>query len=115
MAHSRRNDNDEAEGDYKSIHRYDGPQKAASYRLHEMSGVPVGAACGLDELKVFQRVIPDYQIVVYSKCTFNEILYAGPQNDRQLYLYHYDDHYDVITSMPAFLEQTGFCPHCLTG
>jgi hypothetical protein len=30
-------------------------------------------------------------------------------------IYHHDDHYDVITSMPAFLSKSYFCAKCKTG
>ena len=115
IAHSNKTASSEAGRYYKSICEVNRVQKEAAIYLHEKSGVPIGGSCGIDELKLFQHALPDYQIVVYSKNTFNEILYAGPHKTKQLFLYHYDDHYATITAMPAFLEKTGFCGNCLKG
>ena len=57
----------------------------------------------------------DYQINVISKEYFNGIIYSGPEKEKRLYIYHHDDHYDVITSMPAFLSKSYFCAKCKTG
>ena len=67
-------------------------------QLHESAGVPYGS-CGISEIKKFQAALPDYQLNVISKEHLNALIYSGPEAEKHLYLYHHDDHYDVITSM----------------
>ena len=43
------------------------------------------------------------------------LIYSGPEADKCLYLYHHDNHYDVITSMPAFLARKQYCHKCKKG
>ena len=52
---------------------------------------------------MFQAVLPDYQLVVVSGDHFNAIIYKGPETEKPIYLYYHSGHYDLITSMPAFL------------
>ena len=103
LAHNKKGDSQEAARYYRQICRSEKPQKEGALYLHQISGVPTEGSCGIDELKKFQAALPDYQIVVYSKDTLNEILYAGLPMSEQLFLYHYDDHFAIITSKPSFL------------
>lgn len=57
----------------------------------------------------------DVQIKVVSKQHFNSIIYEGPEAESKIYLYHHDEHYDVITSMPAFLNRNYYCHSCHKG
>jgi len=89
-------------------------QGTLAHDLHRRANVPL-RKCGVDDIKLFQEALPNYQIVVVSKEHFNAIIYAGPQAEKHIYLYHHDDHYDVITSMPAFLNKSYYCPQCRNG
>lgn len=51
----------------------------------------------------------DVQIKVVSKQHFNSIIYEGPELESKIYLYHHDEHHDVITCMPAFLNRNYYC------
>ena len=51
----------------------------------------------------------DYQINIVSKEHFNTLIYSGPQASKPIYLYAHDNHYDVITSMPAFIARKEYC------
>ena len=82
--------------------------------LHETSGVPLGP-CGIPEVKKFQTTLPGYQLNVVSKEHLNSVIYSGPEAEKHLYLYHHDNHYDVITSMPAFLARKQYCHKCKKG
>ena len=64
--------------------------------------------CGIEEVKKFQAVLPEYQIHVVSKDHFNAIIYAGPEKDKNIYVYYHDNHFDVITSMAAFMNRSCF-------
>ena len=79
-------------------------QTRLAYDLHEKAGVPNGK-CGLNEVKQFQTYLSDYQINIVSKEHQNSTLYSGPENEKRIYLFLHDNHYDVITSMPAFFFQ----------
>ena len=50
-----------------------------------------------------------------SKEYLNALIYSGPEAEKHIYLYHHDNHYDVITSMPAFLARKQYCHYCKKG
>ena len=54
-------------------------------------------ACGLEEIKKIQDVMPDYQLKVFWKEGWNALLYKGPEKNIQLCLYYHDNHFTVIT------------------
>jgi hypothetical protein len=100
---------------YKSIVDHRGKvQGRLARELHESAGVPLGS-CGIPEVKKFQAALPDYQLNVISKEHLNALIYSGPESEKHLYLYHHDNHYDVITSMPAFLARKQYCHKCKKG
>jgi hypothetical protein len=67
------------------------------------------------DVKTFQRFLVGYQIHVISREHFNGIVYHGPTAEKKIYLYYHDNHYDVITSMTAFLSRIYFCTNCCKG
>ena len=79
--------------------------------LHQNAGVPLGP-CGLEEAKQFQAYLTDYQISIVSKEYSNKIIYAGPEKEKKIYLYMHNNHYDVITKMPAFFVSVYYCHTC---
>ena len=97
---------------YKSIADHRWPlQTRLANDLHQKAGVPVGP-CGLDEVKRFQKYLSEYQVNIVSKDHQNSILYSGPEKDKKIYLFLHDNHYDVITSMPAFFARKRYCHTC---
>ena len=82
--------------------------------LHQKAGVPI-AICGLDEVKLFQTYLSDYQINIVSKEHQNSIIFSGPEKDKMIYLFLHDNHYDVITSIPAFFARKRYCHTCKKG
>ena len=89
-------------------------QTRLAQELHETSGVSLGP-CGIPEVNKFQATLPGYQLNVVSKEHLNALIYSGPEAEKHLYLYHHDNHYDVITSMPAFLAREQYCHKCKKG
>ena len=83
-------------------------------QLHEKASVPIGP-CGIPEIKKFQAVLPGYQIVLLSKDHFNAIIYKGPEASKKIYLYYYDNHYGIITTMTGFLCRNYYCTTCNKG
>ena len=71
--------------------------------------------CGLPEVAKFQDVIDEYQIVVLSAEHFSAIVSEGPKRDKQIYLYHHDNHFDIITSVSAILGRGYWCLECKKG
>ena len=79
--------------------------------LHQAANVPLGP-CGMDEVKLFQQHLTNYQIIVVSGDHNNCIIYPSepPGTDEKptINLYYHNNHFDVITSIPAFLNRTYF-------
>jgi hypothetical protein len=86
-------------------------QTRLARELHQKAHVPLGP-CGMDEVKRFQTYLTEYQINIVSKDHQNSILYSGPEQEKRIYLFLDDNHYDVITSMPAFLARKRYCHTC---
>ena len=70
-------------------------QTRLARELHQKAAVPLGP-CGLDEVKQFQTYLSDDQINIVSKDHQNALIYVGPNQEKRIYLYLYDNHYDVI-------------------
>ena len=104
----------DADPDWDNIRKGWSLQAKKAIELHEKAGVPRGT-CGIPEIKKFQDVLPGYQIVVLSKKHFNGIIYKGPEAPKQIYLYYYDNHYGVITTMTGFLGRSYYCTTCNKG
>ena len=96
---------------YKSIVDHRRPmQTRLAQELHTNAGVPMGPR-GI-EAKKFQLYLTEYQINIVSKEYNNNIIYAGPDKDKKIYLYLHNNHYDVITKMPGFFARSYYCHTC---
>ncbi|CAC5375852.1 unnamed protein product [Mytilus coruscus] len=89
-------------------------QQDMAIELHEKANIPL-KACDLEDIKQFQRAMNDCQIHVVSNEHFNGIIFQGPEAEKKIYLYHHNEHYDVIRSMPAFLNRSYYCNICQKG
>ena len=84
--------------------------------LHQAANVPL-RPCGLNEVEQFQQHLTNYQIVVVSGDHNNSIIYppqppANPDPEKSIYLYFHANHFDVITTLPGFLNRSYFCHRC---
>ena len=83
--------------------------------LHQAANVPLGP-CGMDEVKLFQQHLTNYQIIVVSGDHNNCIIYppkpSGTDEKPSISLYYHNKHFDVITTLPGFLNRTYFCHRC---
>ena len=84
--------------------------------LHQAANVPLGP-CGMNEVKLFQQYLISYQIIVVSGDHNDSIIYPSkpppnPDEKQSIYLYFHANHFDVITSIPGFLNRTYFCHRC---
>ena len=83
--------------------------------LHQAANVPL-RPCGMDEVKLFQQHLTNYQIIVVSGDHNNSIIYPpeppGTDEKPTINLYYHNNHFDVITSIPGFLNRSYFCHRC---
>ena len=83
--------------------------------LHVAANVPLGP-CGIDEVKLFQNYLTNYQIIIVSGTHNNSIIYPPkpPGTDEKpiISLYFHNNHFDVITKLPGFLNRSYFCNRC---
>ncbi len=89
-------------------------QENAARELHQKAGVPFGP-CGISEVKQFQKYLPEYEINIVSMEHGESIIYpeqAADVETKRIYLYLHNNHYDVITTMPGFLNRSYFCHKC---
>ena len=91
-------------------------QRERAFDLHEAANVPLGP-CGLKEVELFQQYLVNYQIIVVSGDQDNTIIYpheppANPNPEKSIYLYYQANHFDVIRSLPGFLNTSYFCHVC---
>ena len=91
-------------------------QRERAFDLHEAANVPL-RPCGLDEVKLFQQHLVNYQITVVSGDHNNAIIYpheppSNPNPEKSINLYYHNKHFDVITSLPGFLNRSYFCHRC---
>jgi hypothetical protein len=91
-------------------------QRTEARRLMERAGLTDHqGACGIPELEAMQAVEPLYRIRVFSRDALDTIVYEGRPIGRPINLYHHDNHFDVITSVPAFVDSSYFCDYCNKG
>ena len=103
---------------WNSIRQGRKEQLRLAKELHAAAQVPQGILCGKEEWEKFQDVLGrEYQLVIVSRDFFNSVVYKGPDidSDKQLYLYHHQNHFSVITSMPAFVARSYYCNVCDVG
>ena len=102
---------------YKQIREARGNiQLQRALDLHQAANVPLGP-CGIDEVKLFQHYLVQYQIIVVSGDQDNAVIYppeppANPNPEKSIYLYYQANHFDVITKLPGFLNTNYFCHRC---
>ena len=82
--------------------------------LHQAAHVPFDIPCGLKEVDLFQQHLTNYQIIVVSGDQNNTIIYPhkpppNPNPEKTIYLYYQANHFDVITTLPGFLNTNYFC------
>ena len=86
-------------------------------RLHMAAGVCIGP-CGLPEVKLFQDYLTPYgyKLHVFSAAANFATVFVGPSTcTKKIALLLFNQHYVVLTKMPAFFNASAFCWVCLEG
>ena len=90
-------------------------QLQRALELHQAANVPLGP-CGLDEVELFQQYFTKYQIIIVSGDHNDSIIYPpkppGTDEKQIISLYFHDKHFDIITTLPGFLNKSYFCHRC---
>ena len=90
-------------------------QQQQAQTLHQQAGVAEGA-CGLPELAKFQHALgSEYQLLVMLRMKPFDLIFKGPDAPHQIRLLKSNDHFDGLTSFPAFLNRSYYCVDCQRG
>ena len=90
-------------------------QEHQAKELHQQAGVAEGA-CGLPELAKFQHALgSEYQLLVMLRMKPFDLIFKGPNAPHQIRLLKSNDHFDGLTSFPAFLNKSYYCVDCQRG
>ena len=65
--------------------------------------------------RMIKQQIFALEMDVLSAKPFNAIVYKGLRREKQIYLYHYENHFDIITSISSFLGRGYWCLECMKG
>ena len=101
---------------YISLRRGLPCQKVQALQLAREAGVSTTEPLGLSDVEKIQRVLsPTYQIKVLKIGRLHMIVYAGPEEERRIFLVLEDGHYDGATSLTGMLNRNYFCHDCDRG
>ena len=92
-------------------------QGVEAKQLHLKAGIIQGP-CGLPEVKQFQDYLEpfDYKIHVFSADVNFSTVFVGPETcTKRIALLLVNQHYIVLTKLPAFFNTSAFCWDCLKG
>ena len=114
-AHCHRNEGVEGHRNWENLKRGLPVQEKMAKQLHQQARVPEGP-CGLHQLKQFQEALgPNYQLLVMTRCKPFFLIFKGPTAANQIRLIKSNDHYDGVTSFPAFVNRSYYCIKCEKG
>ena len=82
--------------------------------LHHEATVKRGP-CGYPELQKFAQAptLQDYKLLVIDETCSYCVDAFGPPKDKQLVVLYNQQHYDTLTTLPAFFGTSYFYGHCL--
>ena len=91
-------------------------QETEAIKLHENAGVDISDHGNtLEDVNTFAKHLGVQINIVYTDY-FNDIIHtANPDANKIIYLHKDKNHYNVITSMPAFLSKNYYCHTCKKG
>ena len=86
------------DSDYRKIKNYSFWNVSAAMYLHSISNVTEGE-CGKREVEMFQKALPDYQIVFLAWCCSQKpfkVIFAGPNADKRIFIYKHNGRFDAM-------------------
>ena len=90
-------------------------QQRQAQELHREARVVEGP-CGIEELRQFQQALgAEYQLLVMTRLKPFFLIFKGPDAPHQIRLLKSNDHFDGLTSFPAFLNRSYYCIECERG
>ena len=81
--------------------------------LQHRAGIPLGIPCGPNELERFAQALPDYTLIVVDADRCYE-RYVYGHGTTLLGLLYSEEHYDTLSSLSGFFNQSYFCGRCLS-
>ena len=89
-------------------------QEKRAKALHAEARVPEGPS-GLGEMELFQTVLSNYQIVVISVDHSYQVIFKGPEREKQLVFIKVGKHYHTCNNLAAFMGKSNYCVQCEKG
>ena len=73
------------------------------------------AMYGIADIVKIEQVIENYQIrVIHVDEEYKQIQYGGDEKSKKINLVYYENHFEMIKSLPAFYNMKSFCEICWT-
>jgi len=92
-------------------------QREAALALCQAAGIDPDGACGADELKKIQAVLPQNQLVCIYAARNHEAVAFSPYdaNKKVIVIVHIDDHYHGCNSLTGYRQTSYVCKYCFRG
>ena len=111
-AHCHRHEGVDGHRKWENLKRGLPIQKQLAKELHRQAGVPEGP-CGLQEFSKFQEALGcNYQLLIMIRMYPFYLIFKGPSAPQQICLLKGNDHFDGVTSFPAFTNHSYYCIEC---
>ena len=111
-AHCHREEGVDGFREWENLKRGLPVQEQQAKQLHRQAEVPEGP-CGVPELQRFQHALgSEYQLLVMLRLKPFDLIFKGPDAPHQIRLLKSNDHFDGLTSFPAFLNRSYYCIEC---
>ena len=111
-AHCHRYEGVDGHRNWQNLKRGLPVQEKEAKELHQQAGVPEGP-CGLQEFPKFQEALGcNYQLLIMARMHPFLLIFKGPSAPNQIRLLKSNDHYDGVTSFPAFTNHSYYCIEC---
>ena len=68
--------------------------------------------CGIEEIEQIERFLENYCITRIAGNSNEKYYYKGPLKESFIYILYTNSHYNVIRSMPAYLDRGYYCNYC---
>ena len=111
-AHCHRYEGVDGHRNWENLKRGLPIQQQLAKELHRQAGVPEGP-CGLQEFPKFQEALGcNYQLLIMTRMHPFLLIFKGPSAPHQIRLLKSNEHYDGVTSFPAFTNHSYYCIEC---